>query len=59
MSKVDLKEAKHGPWRVPKLLDRLKCEFEVKTTEELGIGGRSIARNTLGVEGCAKASGWD
>jgi hypothetical protein len=21
-------------WRVPKLLDRLKCEFEVETTEE-------------------------
>jgi hypothetical protein len=25
-------------WHTPKLLDRLKCEFEVKTLEEQGVG---------------------
>jgi hypothetical protein len=25
-------------WRAPKLLDRLKCEYEVKILEEQGIG---------------------
>ncbi len=45
--------------RAPKLLDRLKCEFKVKITEESGVGARSLAHNTLGVEGHAGAPGWD
>jgi len=44
---------------VPKLLDKLKCEYEVKTTEEQGVGARSLACNTLGVEGHAGTLGWD
>jgi hypothetical protein len=30
----------------------------VKTTEEQGVGARSLTRNTLGVEGHARALGW-
>jgi hypothetical protein len=30
---------------------------KVKTTKE-GISARSLIRSTLGVKGCAKASGW-
>jgi len=45
--------------RTPKLLDRLKYESEVKTTKEQGVGARSFARNTLGIEGCVGALGWD
>jgi hypothetical protein len=44
-------------WRAPKLLDKLKCEPKEKTTEEYGVGARSLAHNTLGVEGCAGALG--
>jgi len=43
----------------PKLLNRLTCEFEVKTTKKLGVGACSLARNTLGVEGHVGAPGWD
>jgi len=39
--------------------DRLKYEFEVKITEEQGVGARFLARSILGVEGCAGAPGWD
>jgi hypothetical protein len=46
-------------WHVPKLLDRLKCEFEVKTMKEQEVEARSLARNTLGVEGRAWAPRWD
>jgi hypothetical protein len=46
-------------WRSPKLLDRLKCESEVKTVEEQGVEAHSLARSTLGVEGHAGASRWD
>jgi hypothetical protein len=35
-------------WCVPKFLDRLKCEFKVKTLEESKIGARSLAHGTLG-----------
>jgi len=31
----------------------------VKITKEQGVGARSLARNTLGVEGRAGALGWD
>jgi hypothetical protein len=44
---------------VPKLFDRLKYESEMKTIEEQGVGPHSLACNTLGVEGHARASGWD
>ncbi len=30
----------------------------MKTTEEQGVGARSLARSTLGVEGRAGAPGW-
>jgi hypothetical protein len=38
-------------WRTPKLLNKLKCKSEVKTTEEQIVGAHSLAHNTLGVEG--------
>jgi hypothetical protein len=38
-------------WCTPKLLDRLKCEFEMKTTKKQGIGARSLVHNTLKVGG--------
>jgi hypothetical protein len=43
----------------PKLLDRLKGESEMKTTEKQGVGARSLARSTLKVEGRAGVSEWD
>jgi hypothetical protein len=46
-------------WRAPKLLDKLKCEFEVKIVEEQGVEARLLTRNTSGVEGRAGAPGWD
>ncbi len=42
------------------LLERLKCESKLKTTEEEGVEACSLTCNTLeGVEGCVGASGWD
>ncbi len=32
---------------------------KVKTTEEEGVGARSLARSTSGVEGCVGAPRWD
>ncbi len=32
---------------------------KVKTMEGEGVGAHSLARNTSGVEGCARASVWD
>jgi hypothetical protein len=32
---------------------------KVKTTEGEGVGAHSLACNILGVEGCARAPGWD
>ncbi len=49
----------HAMWHVPKLLDRIKYEFEVKITEEQGVGAHSLAHGTLGVEGHVGALGWD
>jgi len=43
----------------PKLLDKLKCESEVKTTEEQKVWARSLACSILGVKGCAGALRWD
>jgi hypothetical protein len=34
-------------WRAPNLLNRLKCESKVKTTEEQGFGARSLACSIL------------
>jgi hypothetical protein len=31
-------------WHTPKLLDRLKCESEVKTTEEQGVEAWSLVQ---------------
>jgi hypothetical protein len=45
--------------RTPKLLDRFKCEFKMKTTKEEKIEARSLVRSTFGVEGRVRASGWD
>ncbi len=44
-------------WRAPNLLCRLKCASKEKIIEEQGVGARSLARNTLGVEGHARALG--
>jgi hypothetical protein len=46
-------------WRTTKLLHRLKCEFQVKTMEEQGVGARSLVRNTSGVKGRDGTMGWD
>jgi hypothetical protein len=51
--------AEEQNWHAPKFRDRLKCEFEMKTTEEQGIGAHSLAHNTFGVEGHAGALKWD
>jgi len=32
---------------------------KVKTTDGEGVGVRSLARSTLGVEGCAGVLGWE
>jgi len=45
-------------WRASKHFDRLKYGFEVKIVEEQGIGARSLACGTLGVEGRAGVLGW-
>jgi hypothetical protein len=34
-------------WCTPMLLNGFKCESKLKTTEEQGVGARSLARNTL------------
>jgi hypothetical protein len=34
-------------WHAPKLLDRLKCECKMKTTEDQRIGACSLACSTL------------
>ncbi len=44
---------------VIKLLDRLKCESKVKQRKNKELGTHSLAHNTLGVEGCVGALGWD
>jgi hypothetical protein len=49
----------HAKWRAPKLFDKLKCEFKVKTTEEQGVGAHSLVCNTLGVKGRVGTLGWD
>jgi hypothetical protein len=49
----------HWRWCVPKLLDKLKCESEVKTTDEQGVRAHSLARNTLGIGGHVGAPRWD
>ncbi len=41
------------------LLEGLKCESKWKTAEEGGVGTRSLAHNTWGVEGHVGAPGWD
>jgi hypothetical protein len=46
-------------WRTLKLFDRFKCESKMKTTKKQGVGARSLARNTLGVEGRVETSRWD
>jgi hypothetical protein len=50
---------RQGNWHAPKLLDRLKYEFEMETMEEQRVEARSLVRSTLGVEGHVGASGWD
>jgi hypothetical protein len=42
----------------PQFLEGLKCESKWKAAEE-GVGARSLAHNTWGVEGCVGAPGWD
>jgi hypothetical protein len=46
-------------WHGPKLLNSLQCEFKVKTSKEQKVEAHSLAHNTLGVEGRARAPGWD
>jgi hypothetical protein len=45
--------------RAPKLLDRFKCESEVKTKKKQGVRACSLAHNTSEVEGHAGALGWN
>jgi hypothetical protein len=46
-------------WCTPKLLNRLKCESEVKITNEQGVEAHSLAHNTSGVEGRVGVPWWD
>jgi hypothetical protein len=41
------------------LLEGFKCESKWKATEKGGVGARSLAHNTWGVEGRVEAPGWD
>jgi len=43
-------------WHNPKLLDRFKCEYKVKTIEGSWVGARSLACSTFGIKGPARAS---
>jgi len=43
----------------PKFLDGLNYEYKVETIEGKGVETCSLAHNTLGVEGCARAPRWD
>jgi hypothetical protein len=43
--------AKYQVWHAPKLLDRLKGDYEVQTSEEQGVEARSLVCTTLGVKG--------
>jgi hypothetical protein len=38
-------------WRAPKLLDRLKYEYEMKTSKEQRVGARSLAHALWGSRG--------
>jgi hypothetical protein len=42
----------------PRVLDGLNYESKVKIIKGEGVGARSLAHNTLGVEGCVGALGW-
>ncbi len=42
----------------PKLLNRLNCESKCENNRRTKSCECSLARNTLGMEGCAKASRW-
>jgi hypothetical protein len=44
---------------VLKFFSRLKCESEMKTTEEQRVEAHSLAHSTLRVEGCARTLRWD
>jgi hypothetical protein len=46
-------------WRAPKLLNRFKCESEVKIGEEQKVGDMFLGLQHFGVEECAGALGWD
>jgi hypothetical protein len=39
------------PWHAPKLLARFKGEYEVKTTEEQGVGGTLFGSQHFGGRG--------
>jgi hypothetical protein len=43
-------------WHIHKLLDRLKCEYKMKTTIESRVGARSLAHSTLGGGGSCWSS---
>ncbi len=44
-------------WCAPKLLDRLKCEFEAKTMEEQGVGDMLPGSQHFGGRGACWSSG--
>ncbi len=45
-------------WRTPKLLDRINFESKGEAIGGERVGAHSLARNTLGVEGCVGALEW-
>ncbi len=52
-------DLKHSDFdELPNLFYRLKCESKMKTVEEQGVGARSLAPNTLGIEGRVGAPKW-
>jgi len=48
---------KYWNWCVPKLLDRFKCEFEVKTVEEQKVGCTFLGSQHVGGRGVCWCSG--
>jgi hypothetical protein len=47
------------PMTHSQLLKGLKCESKWKAAKKGGVGARSLAHNTWGVEGRVEAPGWD
>jgi hypothetical protein len=52
-------EGMNPHWRAPKLLDKLKCEYELKQQKNKESGHAPWLATLWRVEACARALGWD